>query len=119
VRKAWNTVLKATEKHNQARNSERSDVVRGIVDTATPRMTAQTFVNELVSVLYPCSSDLRLYFPKSVVEMAAKPMDIIRTIYSSTESILKMLLHLGYLTGHGTYQRNLVVKWLLVRSKNV
>jgi hypothetical protein len=60
VRNAWNTVLKAKEKHTQARNNERSDGVRGIVDTDTPRMKTQAFVNELVSVLYPCHSDKQL-----------------------------------------------------------
>jgi len=105
VRNAWNTVLKAREKHTQARYSERSDDARGIVDTDTPRMTAQRFVNELVSVLYPCHSDVQLYRPTTVVEMAVITIDIIRTNHSSTESILKMLLHLGYLTEHGTYQR--------------
>jgi hypothetical protein len=98
-------VLKAKEKHTQARNSERSDGVRGIVDTDTPRITAQTFVNELDSVLYPRHSDVQLYRPKSLVEMAAITIDMIRTNHSSTVSILKMLLHLGYLTEHGTYQR--------------
>jgi hypothetical protein len=112
-------VLNAKEKHTQARNNERSDGVRGIVDTDTPRMTAQMLVNELVSVLYPCHSDVQLYCPKSVVEMAANTMDMIRTIHSSTESILKILLHLGYLTEHGTYQRTFLVKWVLVKSKNV
>jgi hypothetical protein len=64
-------------------------------------------VNELVSVLYPCYSDVQLYRPTSVVEMDAVTIDIIRTNHSSTESILKMLLHLGYLTKHGTYQLTL------------
>jgi len=94
VRNAWNTVLKATEKHTQARNSERSDGVRGIVDTDTPRMKAQILMNELVCVLYPCHSDVQLYRPTSVVEKTAKTIDMFRTIQSSTESILKMLLHL-------------------------
>jgi hypothetical protein len=43
--------LKDRQKHAQARNSERSDGVLGIVDTDTPRMTAKILVNELVSVL--------------------------------------------------------------------
>jgi len=102
-------VLKAREKHTQARNSERNDGVRGIVDTDTPRITAHMLVNELVSVLYPCHSDVQLYRPTSVVEMAAISIDMIRTNHSSTESILKMLLHLGYLTEHGTYQRTLMM----------
>ena len=94
MRNAWNTVLKATEKHTQARKSERSDGVRGIVDTATPSMTAQTLVKELVSVLYPCHSDVQLYCPNIVVEIAANTIDMIRTIHNSAESILKTLLHL-------------------------
>ena len=96
-------MLKATEKHTQARNSKRSDGARGIVDTDTARMTAQRFVNELVSVLYPCHSDVKLYRPTTVVEMAAITIDMIRTNHSSADSILKTLLHLGYLTEHGTY----------------
>jgi hypothetical protein len=51
-------VLKATEKHTQARKKERSDEGRGIVDTDTPIMTDEIFVNELVSVLFPCNSDV-------------------------------------------------------------
>jgi len=90
-------------------NSERSDGVRGIVDTATPKMTDQSLVNELVSVLYPCHSNLLLYRPTSVVEMASISIDKVRTSHSSTENILKMLLHLGYLTEHGTYQRTLIM----------
>jgi hypothetical protein len=78
-------MLKATEKHTQARNSERSDGVRGIVDTDTPKMTAQTLVNELVSVLYPCHSDVRLYFPKRLVENIAKPIDMMRTTHISVD----------------------------------
>ena len=105
MRDAWNTVLKATEKHTQARNSERSYGVRGIVDTDTPRTTAQTLVNELDSVLYPCHSDVQLYRLTSVVEMAAITIDMIRIRHSSTDSILQMLLHLGYLSEHGIYQR--------------
>jgi hypothetical protein len=102
-------VLKAKEKHTQARNSERNDVARGIVDTDKHRRTAQTLVKELVTVLYTCHSDVQLYRPTSVIEMAAKIIDMIRTNHSSTDSILYMLLHLGYLTGHGTYQ--LALKW--------
>jgi len=98
VRNAWNTVLKAREKHTHARNSERSDGVRGIVDTDTPRMTAQTLVNELHSVLYPCHFDMQLYWPTSVVEMAAITIDMIRTNHSSKDNILKRLLHLGNLS---------------------
>jgi len=101
-------VLNAREKHTQARNSERSDGARGIVDTDTPRMTAQKFVNELVSVLYTCHSDVQLYRPTSVVEMAAIKIDMINTNHSSADSILKTLLHLGYLIEHGTYQRILM-----------
>jgi len=107
VRFAWNTVLKDKEKHTQAGNRERSDGVRGIVDTDTPRMTAQSFINELVSVLYSCKSDVKVYRPTSVVEMASNTIDKIRTNHSSTDSVLKILLHLGYLSEHGTYQRNL------------
>jgi len=104
VRDAWYTVLKAREKHTQAMNGERSDGVRGIVATDTPGMKVQTLVNELVRVLYPCHFDAQVYRPTSVVEMAAMTIDMIRTNNSSTESILKMLLHLGYLTEHGTYK---------------
>ena len=105
MRNAWNTVLKARQKHTQARNRERSDVARCIVDTDTPRMTAQILVNELVSVLYTCHSDVQLYRPTGVIEMAANTIDMIRTNHSSTDSILKMLLYLGNLIEHGTYQR--------------
>ena len=91
-------MLKAREKHTQARNNKRSDGARGIVETDTPRMTAHTLVNELVIALYPCHSDVQLYRPTSVVEMAAITIDMIRTNNSSTDSILKMLLHLN-LTG--------------------
>jgi len=51
-------MLKDREKHTQEKNSERSDGVRGNVEIDTPRMTAQSFVNELVSVLYPCHSEV-------------------------------------------------------------
>jgi len=111
-------VLKARGKHTQERNSERNKGARAIVDTGTPRMTAQMLVNELVSVLYPCQSDVQVYRPTSVVKMVSVTIDIIRSNHSSTESMLKMLLHLGCLTEHGTYQRVLVVKWVLVESKN-
>jgi len=104
VRNAWNTVLKAKEKHTQAKDSIRGDGVRGIVDTVTHRLTTQTLVNELVSVLYPCHSDVQLYRPTSVVEIVTITIDMIKTNHSSTESILKMLQHLGYLTQHGTYE---------------
>ena len=108
MRNTWNTVLNAREKHTQARNSKRSEGARGIVDTDTPRMTAKRFVNELVTVLYPFHSDVQLYRPSNVVEMAAITIDMIRTNHNRTESILKTLLHLGYLTEHGTYQRTLM-----------
>jgi hypothetical protein len=81
-------VLKAKEKHTQAKNGELSDGVRGIVDTYTPRMTAQTFFNELINVGYPCHSDVQLYRPTSVVEMAAITIDMIRINHSYTDSIL-------------------------------
>jgi hypothetical protein len=110
VRNACNTVVKATEKHTQERNNKRSDGVRGIVDTATPRMTAQTWVKILFSVLYDCHSGVQLYRPISVVEMTANTIDMIRTIHSSTESTLMTQLHLGYFTEHGICQRILVVK---------
>ena len=97
-------MLKAREKHTHARNSERSDVARGIVYIDTPRMTAQRLVSELVSVLYPCHSDVQLYRPTSVAEMATVTIDIIRTNHSSIENILKMLLHLRFLKEQGTYQ---------------
>jgi len=58
VRNDWNSVLKTREEHTQAGNIERSDGARDNVDNDTPRMTSQTFVNELVSVLYPCHSDV-------------------------------------------------------------
>ena len=103
MRNAWNTVLKARQKHTQAKNRERSDGARGIVDTDIPSRTAHTLVNELVSVLYTCHSDVQLYRPTSVIEMAANTIDMIRTNHSSTDSILKMLLHLGYLEEHSTY----------------
>jgi hypothetical protein len=98
VRNAWNTVLKAIEKHTQTRNKERSDGVCGIVEIATPRITAQRVVKEPVSVLYPCHFIVQLYRPTSVVEMAAITIDMIRIIHSSKESILNKLLHLGFLT---------------------
>ena len=78
MRYAWKTVLKATEINIQARDRERSDGARGIVDTDTPRLTAKILVNELVSVLYPCHSEVQLYRPTSVVEMAAITIDMIR-----------------------------------------
>ena len=96
-------MLNARQKHTQQRNRERSDGARGIVDIDTHRMTAQTLVNELVSVLYTCHSDVQLYRPTSVIEMAANTIDMIRTNHSSTDSILKMLLHLGNFIEHGTY----------------
>ena len=49
MRNAWNTVLKAKQEHTQARNSERSDGARGIVDTVNTKMTSLTLVKELVS----------------------------------------------------------------------
>jgi hypothetical protein len=70
VRNAWNTVLNARENHTQARNRERSDGERGIVDTDKPIRTTQMFVNELVSVLFTCHSDMHLYRATSVIEMA-------------------------------------------------
>jgi len=60
-------------------------------------------VNELVSVLYLCHRDMQLYRPKCLVEMTANTIDVITTNHSSTESILKVLLILGYLEEHGTY----------------
>jgi hypothetical protein len=96
-------VLKATEEQTPARNSERNDGVRGIDHTDNPGMTANMLVNALVSVLYLCHYDVQLYRPTSVVEMAAITIDIIRTILSSAESFLKMLLHIGYLKEHGIY----------------
>jgi len=96
---------KPEKKQTQARNSERSDGVHGIVDTYTPRMTAQTLVNELVSVLYPCHPDVLQYRPRILVEIAANTIDMIRISHSSTEKIRKMLLHFGYVTEHGAYQR--------------
>jgi len=81
-------VLKAREKQTQAKNSKRRDGARGIVDNATPRMTAQILVNELVSVLYPCHSEVQLYRPRIVVEIAANTIDIIRTTHSSKENFL-------------------------------
>jgi hypothetical protein len=84
VRNAWNTALKSTGKHTQARNSERSGGARVIVDTDTSRMTEQMLVNELISILYLFYSDVQLYRPKSVVEMAAVTIDMIRTNHSST-----------------------------------
>ena len=96
MRNSWNAVLKDREKHNQARNSERSDRVGGIDETGTPRMTAHRLVKKLVSVLYPRLSDVQLYRPASVFEIAAIKIDMIKTNHSSTEIIIKMLLHLGY-----------------------
>ena len=109
MRNVWNTVLKARQKHTQAKNRERSDGARGIVDTATPSRTAQTLVNALVSVLYTCHSDVQLYRPTSVIQMDNNTIDMIRTTHSSTDSILNMVLHLGYLTEHGTYQRTFIM----------
>jgi len=100
MRNAWNTVLKAREKHTQASNSESSDAVRDVVDTGTPRMTAQTLVNELVKVFYFCHSDVQLYRLTSVVEMAADTIDMKRTNRIFKESILKMLPHLVYMKIH-------------------
>jgi len=100
-------VGKATEKQTQAKNRELNDGLRGIVDIDNPRMTAHMLVNELVTVLYLSHSNVKLYRPTSVVEIAAISIDVIRNNHSSTESFLIMLLHLGYLTEHGTYQRTL------------
>jgi hypothetical protein len=111
-------VLKATEKDTKASKSECSEVARDIVDTNTPRMTAHTLVNELVSFLYPCHSDVGLYRPTSVVEMVAVTIDMIRTNHSSTESTLNVLLHLRNLTEHVTYQQTLIVYYALSESKN-
>jgi hypothetical protein len=112
--------LKGRENLTQAKNSERSDGVRAIAETDTPRMTAQVFVNGLVSVLYPCHSDVQLYRPTSVVEMAAIKIDVIRTIHSSTENFLKMLLHLGYLTEHGnTSGQSSCCKYWWIRKNEI
>ena len=102
-------MLKTREKPTQAWNSERSDGARGIVDTDTPRMTAQKLVIELDSDLYPCQSDVQLYRTTSLVEMAVITIDKMRINHSSTEGILKMLLHFGYLIEHGTYQQTLIM----------
>ena len=107
MRNACKTVLKSKEKHTQKRKSESSDGLRGIVDTDTPRITAQTLDNDLVSVLYLCHSDVQVSRQISVVEMATITIDMFTAILLSTESILKMLLQLGYLTEHSTYQRTL------------
>jgi len=88
-------VPKAREKHKQTTKSESSDAARGIVDTDNPRMTAYTLVNELVSVLYPCNSDVHIYRPTFVIKMAAFTIDMIRTNHRSTENILMTLFHLG------------------------
>jgi len=109
VRNHSNTVLKATDKHTQTTNGESSDGARDVVETNTHRMRAQNLINEVVNVLYPCHSDVQLYRPTSVVEMGAITIDMIRTNYSSTERILKMLLHLGYLSEHGIYQLTLMM----------
>jgi len=53
--------------------------------TMTPRMTAQKLVNEFVTVLYSCHSDVQLFRPTSVDEMAANTMDMIRTTHSFIE----------------------------------
>ena len=84
---------------------------RGIVDTDTPKMTAQTLVNELVSVLYPCHSDVQLYHPTSIIEMAANTIDMIRNNHSPTDSILKMLIHFRNLIEDGIYQRIFTIWW--------
>jgi hypothetical protein len=70
-------MMKAREKLTQAKNSESSDGVHGIVDTITPRMTAQTLVNALVSVLYPFHTDVHLCLPTSVDQMAAVTINMI------------------------------------------
>jgi hypothetical protein len=113
VRNAWNTVLKSTGKHTQATNSERSGVARVIVDTDTPRMTEETLVNERICILYLFHADVQLHRPKSVVEMAAVTIDMIRTNHSSTENVLKMFFPLEYLAENGTFQRKLVLLWIL------
>jgi hypothetical protein len=48
--------------------------------------------------------------------MAAITIDMIRTNHRSTDGILKMLLHLGYFTEHGTYQLMLTTLWRLVEA---
>jgi hypothetical protein len=110
------TVFKAREKHTQARNRERIDGERGIVDNDTPRKTAKTLVNELVSVLYPCHSDVQLFRAITLVEMNAITIDMNRTSHISTKSIRRMLLHLGYFTEHGTYQRLFTTENVCVAS---
>ena len=108
MRNAWNTVLKATEKQTKAIKRERRDLVCGIVDTDTPRMIAQALVTDFVTVFYRCHSDVQLYRPTSVVEIAAVTVDMTRTKHSSTENF-KMLPHLENFTEHVTYQRKLII----------
>jgi hypothetical protein len=78
VSNAANAEQKGRDKHAQARNSERNDGARGIVHIGTTRMTAQMLVNELVSVLYPYHSDVQLYRPTSVVDMATNTVELMR-----------------------------------------
>ena len=109
ARITWNTVLKAREKHTQARNNESSDGAGDIVDTNTPRMTGHTLVNETDSVLYPCHSDVQLYRPTCVIEMAAITIDMIRTNHSSTESAWQSRVHTSGHSWCSRYQWSLKV----------
>ena len=101
--KSMERCAESHRKQTPGRNSERNVGLRGVDHTDTPGMTAHRLVNELVSVLYTCHSDVQLYRPTSVVEMVAITIDMIRTNHSSTESFLKMLLNIGYLKEQGIY----------------
>jgi hypothetical protein len=52
------------EKHTQARNSERSEGARDIVDTDTPRMTAEKLINETFECLLTLPTRRATVLPK-------------------------------------------------------
>ena len=71
-------MLKGREKQTQKWNNEVTESARGIVDTGTPRMRANTLVKEIVFFMYPCHSNVQLFPATSVVEIAEVTIDIIR-----------------------------------------
>jgi hypothetical protein len=77
VRNAWNTLLKARQKHTQAKDNGYSDGADGIFEIDTPRTTANTLVNEFVIIMCLRHSYVQLYRPTCVVKMAAITIDMI------------------------------------------
>jgi hypothetical protein len=79
--------MKARQKHTQESNRERSDGECGIVDTNTPRKTAETVVNELVSVLYTCQPDVQQFRSPNLVKVVAP--------YCQIEPLSSVLLYIA------------------------